>query len=168
MILTYHFWHFYACHLPLPSINTQARTHTQIHIHAQIPAYVQLPTLFQPRVLSQPSAHLHCNQAPYSGMISVDPPFLAETLIITRRPCIISEDSNEAAAFYLSALHTLVARSQVYWKDHSPSPVSIYFLPLLLTHPCFNTSDPHPPCLLDPRSCDPSSSDYYSSMISLV
>ena len=106
-------------------VNTQAQTHTQIHIHAQIPAYVQLPALFQLHVPLQPSTHLHCNQAPCPATISIDPPFSAEMLIITRRPCIISEDGNKAAAFYLSALRTLATRSQVYWKDHSPSTVSI-------------------------------------------
>ena len=150
------------------NVNTQAQTLAQIHIHTQIPAYVQLPALFQPHVPLQQSAHLCCNQAPGPATISVNPPVLAETLIIPHRLCIISVDGNEVAMFYPSALHTLATGSQLYRKDHSPSLVSIYFLPLLLTHPCFNTPDPHHPCLLDPRSCDPSSLEYYSSVISLV
>ena len=143
-------------------VNTQAQT------HVQIPAYVQLPALFQPCVPSQPSTHLRCNQAPCPATISINPPCLAEMLTISHKPRIISKDSNEVAMFYLSAPCTLATGSQVYWKDHYPSTVSIQFLPLLLTHPCFNTPDPHHPHLLDPRSCDLSSSDYCSSMISLV
>ena len=143
---------------PILAVNTQTQTHTQI------PAYVQLPTLFQPCVLSQPSTHLCHNQAPCPATISVDPPVLAETLIITHRLCIISVGGNEAAVFYPSSLHTLATGSQLCWKDRSPSSVPLF----LLTCPCFNTPDSYHPCLLDPRSCDLSSSDYYSSVISLV
>ena len=75
---------------------------------------------------------------------------------------------NEVDVFYPLALCTLVTRSQLYRKDCSPSPVSFYFLPLLLTYLCFNTPDPHHPHLLDPRSCDPSGLGYYSSVIPLV
>ena len=108
------------------------------------------------------------NQAPCPATISVDPPVSAETLIITHRLCIISVGGNEVAAFYPFSLHTLVTGSQLCRKDHSPSSVPLYFSPLFLTCPCFNTPDPHHPHLLDPRSCDLSGSDYYSSMISLV
>ena len=107
------------------NVNTQTWTHAQIHIHAQIPAYVQLPALFQPCVLLQPSTHLCRNQAPCPAMISVNPLCLAEMLIITCRPCILSKDSNKAAMFYILAPCTLATRSQVYWKDHPPSTVPI-------------------------------------------
>ena len=80
----------------------------------------------------------------------------------------LSEDGNEAAAFDPLAPVILATGSQVYWKDHSPSTVPIQFLHFLLTHSCFNTPGPHHPCLLDPRSHDPSSLDYCSSVISLV
>ena len=147
-------------------VHTSVNAQTQIH--TQIPAYVQLPALFQPHVPSQPSAHLHCNQAPGPATISINPPVLAETLVITHRLCIIYIGSNEVAAFYPFSLHTLATVSQLYQKDRSPSSVSLYFLPLLLICPCFNTPDPHHPHLLDPRSHDPSCSDYHSSVISLV
>ena len=97
---------------------------------------------------SQPSTHLHRNQVPCPAMISVDPPVLAETLIITHRLCIISGGGNEAAAFYPFGLRTLATGSQLYWKDHSPSSVPLYFSSLLLTCPCFNTPDPHHPVYL--------------------
>ena len=114
------------------------------------------------------SLMFHHSQVPCPAMISIIPPCSAETLTISRKPSIISKDGNEVAPLYLLAPCTLVTRSQVYWRDHSPSTVSIQFLPLLLTCPCFNTPDPHHPRLLDPRSCDLSSSDYCSSVISLV
>ena len=57
--------------------------------------------------------------------ISINPPSSAEMLIITHKPCIISEDGNKVATFYPLALCTLATRSQVYWKDCSPSTVSI-------------------------------------------
>ena len=113
-----HFWYE-------DTVNTQAQTHAQIPIHAQIPAYVQLPALFQPHVPLQESAYLRHNQAPCPAMISVNPLCSAEMLIITHKPCIISEDGNEVAAFYFLAPCTLATRSQVYWKDHFPSTVSV-------------------------------------------
>ena len=61
-----------------------------------------------------------------------------------------------------------VLNSQPSRKDHAPSSVSICLLPLLITRPCFNTPDPCHPYLFDPRSCNLSDSDYYSSVISLV
>ena len=88
------------CNVSMSGVNTQAQIHAQIHTYTQIPAYVQLPTLFQPRVPSQPSVHLCCNQAPGPAMISIDPLVSAKTLIIARRLCIISVDSNEVATFY--------------------------------------------------------------------
>ena len=119
----------------MPTVNTQAQTHAKIHIHAQIPAYVQLPTLFQPHVPLQPRSHLHCNKVPGPATISVDLPVSAKALIITRRLCIISVDGNEAAVFYLLALHTLATRSQPSRKVNPPSSVSTCFLPLLSSVP---------------------------------
>ena len=119
-------------------------------------------------VLLQPSAHLCCNQVPSPAMISIDPPVSAEALIITCGLCIISIGRNKAAMFYPSAPRTWVTGSQPSRKNNSPSSVSICFLPLPITHPCFNIPDPHHPHLTDPRSHDFSGSDYYSSMVSLV
>ena len=150
---------------PTPAVDIQVQTYAQIPIHAQIPAYVQLPTLFQPHVPSQPSAHLHCSQVPHPATISIVP-VLGQDTNHFHKPSIISEEGNKTAVFALSAPVILATGSQVYWKDHSPSIVPIQFLHFLLTCSCFNTPD-HP-CLLDPRSCDLSSLDYYSSMISLV
>ena len=134
------------CYNFLEIVNTQAWTHAQIHIHAQIPAYVQLPTLFQPRVLLQPSAHLHHNQAPGPAKIPVDPPVLAETLILTCRPHITSVDRNEVATFYpfgpahpgnrklaiLEGLFPITSFHFICYPFFSPIPIST---PLTLTIP---------------------------------
>ena len=100
---------------------------------------------FMPRSISMPRSQpmsnyplylslMFCHsQAPISAAtkclaqpeISINPPSSAETLIITHKPCIISKDGNKVATFYPLALCTLATRSQVYWKDCSPSTVSI-------------------------------------------
>ena len=93
-----------------------------------MPHHTQMPISIATKHLAQP-------------WYSINPPVSAETLIITHRLCIISVDSNQLATFDPSALRTLATRSQLYQKGCSPSPVSIYFLLLLLTRPCFNIPD---------------------------
>ena len=95
----------------------------------------------------------HCSQAPISVAakrltqpLFLPPPSSAEALLITRRLCIISADSNRAATLDPLGLRTLVTGSGPYLKDHSPSAVPIQFLYFLLTCSCFNTPDPHHPC----------------------
>ena len=91
------------------------------------------------------SLMFHCSQAPLPATISIIP-MLSQDANYFRKPSIISEDGNEVAAFDLSAPGILTTRSQVYWKDHSPSTIPVQFLYFLLTHSCFNTPDPHHPC----------------------
>ena len=134
----------YGCHkisksTSLDCVNTQIRTYAQIPIRTQIPAYVQLPALFQPRVLSQPSTHLHHSQAPHPAMISITP-MLGWDANYFHKPSNISEGSNEAAVFNLSALGILTTRSWVYWEDCFPSTVPHSILifstsPFLFQHP---------------------------------
>ena len=156
-------------------VNTQVQTYAQIPIHAQIPAYVQLPALFQPHVPLQPSTHLHRSQAPISiaAKCLTQPQFLsllcsAETLTI----------STSQVLFLRTVMRwpCLIFRPQVSWRPevkhigriilHQQSPFSsyIFYSPVPVSAPLTLTI----PVLLDPRSCDLSSSDYYSSVISLV
>ena len=114
----------------------------------------------------------HCSQAPISVAakrltqpLFLPPPSSAEALLITRRLCIISADSNRAATLDPLGLRTLMTGSGPYWKHHSPSSVFFQISPSLLTCSCSTIPDPYHSCLFDPRSCDLSGSNYYSSMI---
>ena len=112
-----------------------------VFCRSQVPISVTAKCLTQPRFLSFPCP--------------------AEKLTI-------SEDGNEAATFDLSAPIILATRSQVYWKDHSPSTGPIQSLYFLRTHSCFNTPTLTIPIPPDPGSHDLSVLDYCLSIVPLV